>query len=65
MTNEQNNDKSDQVRTWDFTETVIESIGGTIGRYQILCFILFALPFALSGSFGLSYVFTSLNLDYR
>lgn len=49
----------------DFLEVIFTNIGGTFGKYQISNFILFCLPFALSGSFGLSYVFTALNIDYR
>lgn len=49
----------------DFLEVIFTNIGGTFGKYQIINFILFCLPFALSGSFGLSYVFTALNIDYR
>lgn len=49
----------------DFLEVIFANIGGTFGKYQIINFILFCLPFALSGSFGLSYVFTALNIDYR
>lgn len=49
----------------DFLEVIFTNIGGTFGKYQIINFILFCLPFALSGSFSLSYVFTALNIDYR
>lgn len=47
----------------DLSEVIFTDIGGTFGKYQIINFILFCLPFALSGSFGLSYVFTALNID--
>lgn len=49
----------------DLLEVIFTDIGGTFGKYQIINFILFCLPFALSGSFGLSYVFTALNIDHR
>lgn len=49
----------------DLVELILKDIGGTFKKYQILNYILFCLPLALSGSFGLSYVFTALNLDYR
>lgn len=49
----------------DLVELILKDIGGTFNKFQILNYILFCLPFALSGSFGLSYVFTALNLDYR
>lgn len=49
----------------DFLEVIFTNIGGTFGKYQIINFILICLPFALSGSFSLSYVFTALNIDYR
>lgn len=49
----------------DLLELIFTDIGGTFGKYQIINFILFCIPFALSGSFGLSYVFTALNVDHR
>lgn len=49
----------------DLLELVLNDIGGTFKKYQIINYILFCLPFALSGSFGLSYVFTALNVEYR
>lgn len=49
----------------DYVQLILDDIGGTFKRYQIFNYILFCIPFALSGSFGLSYVFTALNLDYR
>lgn len=49
----------------DLLEVIFTDIGGTFGKYQIITYILFCLPFALSGSFGLSYVFTALNVNHR
>lgn len=49
----------------DLMELIFTDMGGTFGKYQIINYILFCLPFALSGSFGLSYVFTALNIDHR
>lgn len=49
----------------DFVQLILDDIGGTFARYQILNYILFCIPFAISGTFGLSYVFTALNLEYR
>lgn len=49
----------------DPTETIIQSLGGTFVKFQVVSLILFALPFALSGSFALNYVFTALNVDHR
>lgn len=49
----------------DYIQLILNDIGGTFKRYQIINYILFCIPFALSGTFGLSYVFTALNLDYR
>lgn len=49
----------------DLVELILKDIGGTFRKFQISNYILFCLPLALSGSFGLSYVFTALNLDYR
>lgn len=55
------NERSDA----DLVELILKDIGGTFKKFQIFNYILFCLPFALSGSFGLSYVFTALSLDYR
>lgn len=49
----------------DLVELILSDIGGTFRKYQIFNYILFCLPFSLSGTFGLSYVFTALSLDYR
>lgn len=49
----------------DFVELIMKDLGGTFKKYQIYNYILFCIPFALSGTFALSYVFTALNLDYR
>lgn len=68
-TNSNRNDVGQEIgggeKKVDFLEVIFTNIGGTFGKYQISNFILFCLPFALSGSFGLSYVFTALNVDYR
>lgn len=49
----------------DCVELILNDIGGGFKRYQIINYVLFCIPFALSGAFGLNYVFTALNLDYR
>ncbi|XP_031638860.1 solute carrier family 22 member 3-like [Contarinia nasturtii] len=49
----------------DLLELILNDIGGTFKKYQIINYILFCLPFSLSGSFGLNYVFTALNVEYR
>lgn len=49
----------------DLVELILNDIGGTFRKYQIINYILFCIPLALSGTFGLSYVFTALKLDYR
>ena len=49
----------------DLVDTILVDLGGTFKKYQIINYILFCIPFALSGTFALSYVFTALNLDYR
>lgn len=51
--------------TPDLVELILDDIGGSFKKYQIINYILFCIPFALSGSFGLSYVFTALNVEYR
>lgn len=49
----------------DVVDAILSDLGGTFQRYQILNYILFCIPFALSGTFALNYVFTALNLEYR
>lgn len=49
----------------DLVDVILRDLGGTFKKYQIINYILFCIPFALSGTFALSYVFTALNLDYR
>lgn len=49
----------------DLVDLILSDLGGTFKKYQIINYILFCIPFALSGTFALSYVFTALNLDYR
>lgn len=49
----------------DLLEVILSDIGGTFKKYQILNYVLFGFTLTLSGAFGLSYVFTALNLDYR
>lgn len=49
----------------DLVDVILSDLGGTFKKYQIINYILFCIPFALSGTFALSYVFTALNLDYR
>lgn len=59
--------KSTPAKGWtpDLVELILDDIGGTFKKYQIINYILFCMPFALSGSFGLNYVFTALNNEYR
>lgn len=49
----------------DVVDAILFDLGGTFKKYQIINYILFCIPFALSGTFALSYVFTALNLNYR
>lgn len=69
MRNEHSSDESSTTskpfKNVDYVQLILDDIGGTFKRYQIFNYILFCMPFALSGSFGLSYVFTAMNLDYR
>lgn len=57
--------ESQAIEKVDYVQLILDDIGGTFKRYQIFNYILFCIPFALSGSFGLSYVFTALNVDHR
>lgn len=57
--------QDDEDEHTDLLELIMRDIGGTFKKFQIINYILFCLPFALSGSFGLSYVFTALNVEYR
>lgn len=52
-------------RKVDLVEVILNDIGGTFKKYQIFNYILFCLPLALSGSFGVNYVFTALNIEHR
>lgn len=49
----------------DDVEFILDDIGGTFGRFQILNYVLFAVPIFLSSVYVLDYVFSSLDLDYR
>lgn len=49
----------------DLLEVILNDIGGTFNKFQIINYILFCIPFALSGSFGVNYVFTALNIEHR
>lgn len=53
------------LKNTDYVQLILNDFGGSFKRYQIINYILFCIPFALSGTFGLSYVFTALNLNYR
>lgn len=44
---------------------VLEDIGGAFGKFQISMYILLAVPLFLSDAFGLDYVFSTMDLDYR
>ncbi|XP_055316667.1 solute carrier family 22 member 21-like isoform X3 [Sitodiplosis mosellana] len=57
--------RADKGWNTDLVELILNDIGGTFKKYQIINYILFCLPFALSGSFGLNYVFTALNVESR
>lgn len=46
-------------------EYILNDIGGSYSRFQILNYTLFSIPICMVGMIGLSYVFTSLNLEYR
>lgn len=56
---------TDNQQNTDLVDIILFDLGGTFKKYQIINYILFCIPFALSGTFALSYVFTTLNLDYR
>lgn len=49
----------------DYIDKILNEIGGSFKLYQILNYLIFCIPLAISGTLGLSYVFTALNLDYR
>lgn len=49
----------------DDLEFILKDIGGTFGKFQMLNYILLAVPIFLSDVFVMDYVFSTLDLDYR
>lgn len=49
----------------DDLEFILKDIGGTFGKFQIFNYILLAVPLFLSDAYGLDFVFSTLDLDYR
>lgn len=60
-----NDDENHENKNVDYIDTILNEIGGSFKRYQIIIYLIFCIPLAISGTLGLSYVFTALNLDYR
>lgn len=46
-------------------EFILEDIGGSYGKFQIMNYVLFTIAIGMSGFTPLTYVLTTLNLDYR
>lgn len=46
-------------------DTILDDIGGSFGRFQLLNYILYSVPLFISGLVGIAYVFTTLTLDFR
>lgn len=49
----------------DDLELIINDIGGSFGKFQILMYALYSIPIAVSGVVAMQYVFAAFNLDYR
>lgn len=49
----------------DLVEVILHDIGGSFRKFQVFNYLLFCVPFALSGSFALSYIFAALNVEHR
>lgn len=49
----------------DFNFDVILKELGEFGKYQKINYVLMCIPIALSAMYGLSYVFTASDLEYR
>lgn len=58
-------DKLNPVNEESEIEQILNDLGGSFGRYQILNYTLFSIPMIVIGIASLSYVFTTLNLEYR
>lgn len=46
-------------------DSLLSQIGNKLGKYQMKNYIFIMIPVIYSAIFGLSYVFTARNLDYR
>lgn len=44
---------------------ILNEIGGTFGRFQIFNYVLYSIGLCYCGMAAMSYVFTTMNLDYR
>lgn len=49
----------------DYIDMIITDLGGIFNRFHVINYALFGFTLALSGAFGLSYVFTAFDIDYR
>lgn len=61
--NEDKNDEKNEKK--DDMELILDDIGGSFGRFQILNYILFSYVLFISGLNGIAYIFTALDLEYR
>lgn len=46
-------------------EQILNDIGGSFGRFQLFNYALFSIPITVIGIVSMSYLFTTLNLEYR
>lgn len=46
-------------------EYILNDLGGSYGKFQLINYILFSIPIGISAMVGMTYVFTTLNLEYR
>lgn len=63
MTENENRDSEHQ--KIDYVQLILNDIGGTFNKFQIFNYIILSLPFIMTASFIVNYVFTTLDSDYR
>lgn len=53
------------IREGNEIEQILNDIGGSFGKFQLFNYMLFSIPMTVIGITALTYVFTTLNLEYR
>lgn len=63
--NETNRDTELQKNANNAFENILDDIGGSFSKFHLINYALLSIPIAISGLIALTYVFTTLSLDYR